>query len=337
MALRFMDGFDHYTTLTQKWNSGGGSISAGNGRYGAGYRHANAEQLIKGLDAQATWIVGYAAKVQTLPSGSQRMGLLGLFDTGVNQVNFMLNGAGSIEVRRSGMNGTLLGSGSVVLSEGVWYYLEFKATISDTVGVAVVRVNGVIDLNLSSVDTRQAGTTANTINIGERSGTPPGFYDVDDLYICDATGGSPADDFLGDCRVEALLPDGNGTTSNLVGSDGNSTDNYLLVDEAAPNGDTDYVESSTPGDKDTYTFGNLASTSGTVYGVQVLPYAEKTDAGSRTIASIARLSATEVDSADKALASSYAYLPDIRETKPGGGAFSISDVNSTEFGVKVTA
>jgi hypothetical protein len=68
----------------------------------------------------------------------------------------------------------------------------------------------------------------------------------------------------------------------------------------------------------------------------LLPYAAKTNAGVRSIASVARLSGTEVDSSDKALSVSYAYLPDIRETKPGGGAWSISDVNSAEFGVKVT-
>jgi hypothetical protein len=74
-----------------------------------------------------------------------------------------------------------------------------------------------------------------------------------------------------------------------------------------------------------------------VFGVQILPYAKKTDAGTRSIKTIARLSATEVDGPEQFLASAYGYLSDIREAKPGGGAWTISDVNSAEFGVKVFA
>ena len=105
-----------------------------------------------------------------------------------------------------------------------------------------------------------------------------------------------------------------------------------------PNDDTEYVESSTAGHKDTYAYGNLATASGTVYAVQPVPYAKKNDAGpSRSIVSVARLSGTEEDSAVKTLSTSYAYFGDIRATKPGGGQWTIADVNSAEFGVKVNA
>jgi len=109
------------------------------------------------------------------------------------------------------------------------------------------------------------------------------------------------------------------------------------VDETTPNDDTDYVESGTAGDKDTYTYTNLTPTAGTVYGVQILPYVRKTDAGARSIKSIARHSGTEVDGPEQVLGTSFVYARDIREAKPGGGAWSISDVNGAEFGVKVFA
>jgi hypothetical protein len=44
-----------------------------------------------------------------------------------------------------------------------------------------------------------------------------------------------------------------------------------------------------------------------------------------------------VDSAVKTLTTDYIYLPDIRETKPGGGAWTITDVNNAEFGIKINA
>jgi hypothetical protein len=153
------------------------------------------------------------------------------------------------------------------------------------------------------------------------------------------TSGTINNDFKGDCRVEAIFPNGNGNSSVLVGSDGNSTDNYLLVDENPPNSDTDYVESSTVGDKDTYNYGSITSAFGVVHGVQICPFVKKTDAGVRSIANVARSSGTEADSASQALAATYGYLPTIKEDDPStpGSRWTVAGVNAAEFGVKVTA
>lgn len=90
------------------------------------------------------------------------------------------------------------------------------------------------------------------------------------------------------------------------------------------------------GDKDTYTYEAMPN-SGTVHGVQIIPCAYKTDASARQIYTVARHSGSEVDSAAHTLTTSYAYYHDIRETKPGGGSWSVSDVNGAEFGVKIAA
>jgi hypothetical protein len=158
-----------------------------------------------------------------------------------------------------------------------------------------------------------------------------------DTYIADIAGSAPTNDFLGDSRTDAILPNANGTTSQLVGQDTNSTDNYLNVDDDPPDDDTTFNESSTVGQKDTYNYPSITPTAGTVYAVQISPLVRKTDAGVRSIATVARLSSTEVDGPNQALSTTYLNLADIRETKPGGGVWTIADVNSAEFGVKVTA
>jgi len=263
------------------------------------------------------------------------------FDSSTAQWAIMSNTTGNIVARRGGTAGTIIGTSSQAMLVNQSYYIEVKATVHDSAGVIVVRVNGDTWLNLTSQDT-QITSNAFVTNIG--FGADPAsatgmVQDVEDMYIVDTAGGSPTNDFLGDVRVQGILPDANGTTSNLVGQDANSTDNYLNVDEDAPGADDDttYNESSTVNDKDTYNYPSLTPTTGTVYGVQITPLARKTDAGARSIVSVARLSGTETDSSNKALSATYVYLPDVRETKPGGGAWSISDVNSAEFGVKVTA
>lgn len=336
MALIFVDSFDHYVTadLDEKgWVVGtAASIQTTVSRNGgSAMLVAAAGTGTKRLALPSTYgtlIVGFAAR---FPSVGSDAIFFRFQEAGGTHVDLRHLVNGRLRVTRAG---TTLGDGTAVLINDQWYYIEIKVTISDTVGVAVVRVNGVLDINLSSQDTRNGAT--GIIDTVEFEDHVAGVY-IDDFYVADTSGGAPQNDFLGDIRVEALYPNANGNTSNLVGSDGNSTDNYLLVDEAAPNGDTDYVESSTVGDKDTYNYGALTPTSGTVFGVQIVPYARKTDAGVRSIKSVARHSATEVDGPEKTLNTTYIYLPDVRETKPGGGAWSISDVNGAEFGVKVSA
>jgi hypothetical protein len=338
MALIFCDSFDHYATtyLATKYTalSGTPPTIASSGRFGSRIEVGNANRWASLTlpSSQATWIMGAAYFV----NGTTIAGhiIFSLYDGSTRHVELRVLSDFRLQVTR---NGTVLGTSTATIRTA-WSYIEFKVTIDDSAGAYEVRLNGVNVLSASSVDTRNgANASANVFyfwndSVGATTGTP---YAIDDFYICDTTG-STNNDFLGDVRVEALFPNGNGNSSQWVGSDGNSTDNYLLVDESPPNEDTDYVEASTVGDKDTYAYTDLTLASGTVYGVQLLPYARKTDAGSRSIVSVARLSSTETDSSDKALLTSYAYLPDIRETKPGGGAWTISDVNSAEFGVKVS-
>jgi len=338
MALRFIDSFDHYATADrlEKWTTSvsGPIITSSAARHNQCLEISDIDRLAMTLDSQATWIVGLAFNTGATPVTSARAFLQFLDNTTVH-VDLRLRTDLRLEVTR---NGTALGVGSAVLSQNTYYYLELKTTISDTVGVAHLKVNGVDDVNLTSQDTRNgASASANVIMLGQSAGGSGMFWRGDDLYICDGTGSAPTNNFLGDCRVESLLPNGNGNTSNFDGSDGNSTDNYLLVDEATPDDDTTYVQSPDVGDKDTYAYGNLVTTAGTVYGVQILPHMRKTEAGFRTVVGVARLAGTEVDGSALSLADSYLYYRDIRETKPGGGGWTVSDVNSAEFGIKVNS
>lgn len=342
--LRFCDSVGHYTfnTFTPdnarmllKWTGtattiGGGAASA-LGRFGVGgFQFFTGYSLYKDLDSQQTWILGIAFK---LNYSAVETILLEVRDGASQQVEMRITSTGLVKVTRAG---TQLAIGTVPISSYVWHFAELKVKIDNTTGTVQAKVNGVTHASASGIDTQAtANAYANRIYIGGPQANVQ--LEMGDLYVCDDQGATN-NDFLGDVRVECLFPNGNGNSSQFLGSDGNSTDNYLLVDEMNdPNGDTDYVESATVGNKDTYAYTNLTATSGTVYGLQILPYARQTDAGVRKIASVARHSGSELNSADETLSTSYQYLIDIRETKPGGGSWSISDINGAEFGVVVAA
>jgi len=291
----------------------------------------------KGLPSSySTIIVGFALKFTSSTSTS-------LFD-----ITRLLEGAtqhltlsfqpssGKLTLRRGLNTGTLLATSTTTFNASTWYYLELRATINDSTGAYELRVNGVSDFSASNVDTRNGGTSGVIDTWSCAPGSTGGIqFTYDDFYICD-TSGSSNNDFLGDCRIDTLLPNGDGNYTQFSPSTG--TAHYALVDETTPN-TTDYNYSSTAGDRDSYTFPDLAGlVSPTVYGVQIDAYMTKADAGTRTVSTMSRLSGTNKDGATVVLsAGSYAYVSQIQETDPASAAWTESNVNAAEFGVRVVA
>ena len=339
MVARFTDSFDHYVTadMGQKWTDpASATISSGNGRRSTASMRLtswNSGPSVT-LDSQATWVVGFALKFSALPS-STGAALVDLFDVGTSQVTLWLEIDGTLSVYRGS---TFLGGSAGALSVGVTYYVEFKATINDTTGAAEVRVNGATVITLTSIDTqRTANATASQVSIVFSGDATSANVDIDDLVVCDGTG-SANNTFLGDRRVDAYLPSDNGNSSQLVGSDGNSTDNYLLVDETTANGDTDYVESSTVGNKDTYAVTDMTHTPSGISFVQINMVAKKDDAGARSIAAVTRSGGSDTDGATQALGTSYAVYREIRSTDPNtSAAWTKTNLNNAEFGAKCAA
>lgn len=343
MALLFCDGFDHYATadILKKWTNrdaytnttittggrNGGKRLALNGLLSSVYYNF----VSKTIAARQILICGFAFSVSILPTTI--LSTFAFRDVATDQVAFRLNSDGTLTATRAG---TALGTTVNNISAGTVYFIEVKVYIHSTLGTVDIKVNGQSWLSLTNVNTQTTGNpTANVLilgNISAGTGNSAIAY-YDDLYICDNQGGVN-DDFLGDVRIEALLPTGAGDFSQWTPSAGN---NYECVDEATPNNDTDYVNSSTVGDVDTYAMNNMTGL-GQVLAVAVQPCARNDDAGARSITSVVRTGATNYDGANKALNTDYLYYQHIWDINPGtAAAWTPSEVNAIQAGVKVTA
>ena len=218
-----------------------------------------------------------------------------------------------------------------------WHYVELGAKIHDSTGWVELRQDGVEILRFDG-DTRNAGTDGLIDMVVFNQETNAGSFNLDDVYILNEQG-SVNNSWLGDTRVYPLYPNGNGNYSQLVGSDGNSTDNYLLVDEVGTPNTADYVGSATDGDQDSYTFEDLPVSVGTIRGVEVRMHAAKDDTGTKQIRSLTRRAAADSFGADKVLAAIPLYQThtEIQELDPhaGPGAWTITNVNGTEWGAEV--
>lgn len=348
MALVFCDSFGHYPTadLTKKWSASNGAIITTNPRFpGVPYLYGSSSypQTWRLLPtASDTWIIGMGYRW-----GGGNEPLFSLYDSSTGlpgsapgcQVDFRCSG-GRIDIYRGRTeNGTLLASVNAQLLSGAWNYFETKIVIGDgTDGKIYLRKNGVQIYANEACDTRNAGATADisgpVISSGNSDGSGSGSYS--DFYICDDTG-SYNNDFLGDIRVQAIMPSGAGGTTQWTPSTGS---NYQCVDETTALGDGDYVSETTAGEKDTYAFGNVTPTTGTVKAVQVLLGARKDDAGSRSIAPVYGngTPASDVDGTTVSIGDTYEFYREITEQDPVAASnWTISSVNAAEFGVKLVS
>jgi hypothetical protein len=341
MTAIFIDGFDHYATanIGKKWTTAGASATIGSsGRRSSGNlatASSSSGVVTKTLAATASWVIGFAFQYTGSVTGSAS--ICALLDAGTLQCELRINADGTLSVTRNG-SAVTGGTSVTALSAGAYYYLEWKVTIADSIGAnsCKVRIGGVDAITVTTGQDLKntANASANQVRLGCASGTNVATELFDDLYVCDQSG-STNNDFLGDCRVDTLLPTGDGTTSNFTPSTGSA--HWSLVDEVDPN-TTDYVSSSNSGDIDLYTYPDLTTlVTSTVYGVQVNSAALKDDAGSRSVAVVARSSGSNVAGSTQALSTSQLIYNSIYEADSAAAAWTQTSVNAAEFGVKVAA
>jgi hypothetical protein len=249
-------------------------------------------------------------------------------------VNINKGTDGRVIICRS--NAPVATSSAVHFTNATWSYIEVKCSVADTGGYVEVRVNGVLAVTYTG-DTKNGGvgTTAN-IDMLQFEFSPSSTTRYDDLYVLDTTGSAPYNDFLGEKVIKAKRLVGNGALNQLVGSDGDSIDNYLLVDDDPVNV-TDYVSSNVAGVKDLY---QLSAATGllTVDAVQTHLYTSKSDSGSRSVKHLIRQDGTgTVDTgATKPLSTNWQFIPsDVKITNPDGVAWTPASVNQIQAGLEV--
>jgi hypothetical protein len=262
-----------------------------------------------------------------------------LRENGTSHLTLTIESDKQIRLRRGDRTGTVIGTSSlsIPIELGQWRHIEWRAVISDTTGAVEVRVDGVTAITYSG-DTRNGGTVGAINDFGLQVFDFANYTDMMqlcDLFIWDESGTGDYTGWMGDMKIETLRPNGNGSANQLVGSDGNSVDNYLLVDETTPSA-SDYNGSATIGQRDLYAVSNLSSTAGNVKAVQVHAQAFKSDATAASMKVLTKSGVNENVSASFALPSTAGWIEsDIQVAKPGGGSWTISDVNSMEIGAEV--
>ena len=219
------------------------------------------------------------------------------------------------------------------MNKSQWYYLEWRYYQANTGGRSEIRVDGVSLWDYTG-DTKHSTSYNPYAFCIEMMVWAIG--QIDDLYIVHVDG-SGINDFLGDCRVDTIVANGAGNSTDFTPSAGA---NYECIDDA-PTDTANWVEAIGDADKDTYNYGSVPTgiDDAAIYGVSVQSVAKRT-APSSNVALRNLLRSNSVDyqgSLTHSLADNWNnHKQDIWEIDPDdSGAWTQAKINACEFGMEL--
>lgn len=254
----------------------------------------------------------------------------------VEQCTVTVGATGTVSLRTGGVNGAIIAtSAAPVIAAGGFYYCEAKFTIDGAVGTFQLRINETVVLNVSNVNTAGAGGVVAAADAMRILGGEVFTCDVYDWSQRNAgeIGGDP---FLGD--MQWLTRKGSADTAQTDWVRNTGANDFSAIADAVQDGDTTYLEASTPGDKSDFTHDALPGTVSEVIGVILRPIWKKTLAGTST-ARAALLSGVAVaNGATKSLGTAYAYDFDSVLVDPATGvAWTPSGYNAAKLRIEKVA
>lgn len=342
MSLLFFDGCGEYyasADLPRVWSTidfGSGPalvVQPTGGRLGnANIFIGNTNQRVGiGFAETQTVFVGWAFKIGTIPGGNTT--LCNFWGPGGVIHGFLrLTATGSLEYVR--LSTVLANTAGGIILADTFHYIEVRVTISDTVGVVIIKVDNNEEDNQTGLDTKNAGT-GDLCNGITFQGTN---HELDDVYILNDAGSAPYNTFLSDVRIEAVLPDGDGFSSQFDTTfPASPTNHFSKVDEATPDDDTTYNETSTVNDIDLFDYAAMPTITGgaTVLGVKATCLINKQDAGDAPFRLVARPTSTTFNGGTQQPSVDYHYKFEIWEQNPQtAAAWTEAEVDAGEFGVE---
>lgn len=375
MAIRLRDSFDYFATaditkvFTQIYTDGaggGGSSDLQIGAYGRRSTSAirfscnasvNRSASPVGVTLPATGAVcgifcafthsgagfanlftGTSANPSTSAAGSITNCLFNIRQGGANHTSLRVNTDGTLSYLRGTNTYTVIATSVNALQVGVTYALHSVVTIDNAAGEVTLLVNGDEWIAATSVDTQDtASATWNEVVFGHLAITGGGVttWDIDDLVIWDSNSSdatNPATTLPSDVRVDYRLLTADGAFKQFTPSTGST--HYTLLDEV-PASLTDYIGSSTPGVRDTFTAEGVALPGAGLLGVEIVYLAQRMEAGTSSTAAVIRLGSTTYDGTAEGNASSETYQRQYWGRRPSDLAeWTESDYETGQYGVK---
>lgn len=286
---------------------------------------AGAEYIEKNITADDEMYFAFLYRATDINNSEQ---MLSVFNGSTPLIHICRFKASGIITAYRGVS-TKIDEGTHALSINTTYLIEVHFKIADAGGRIEVKVNNISDIDYTGDTKPGADTQFDKVRLGTGPYALFTTYAYFDNFIMDDAA------WIGDTKIQKILPTGAGTTTGWTPSAGA---NYACVDER-PASDADYVSINSNDVVDTYAAGDMAGSISSVKCVQVQSRTESDGAPTPTNLKLAvRSGGTDYFSGDKAVPASPAGLCNLWELNPNGSvAWTETTVNAAEVGIKSAA
>lgn len=335
MALKFIDGFDHYAATSESAANIAAYLTA------AGYTVGNAANgklnIVAGQDAGSVGIkLTIDAGSATPPNFS--FPLTTTADLIVFGFSFRGNGSrvrfcrlnGVVDIGWDSTTGKIVVSGTlgndVIILNAFWY---IEVVINKATNKLTVYANDAVQLE---VDLPGGAVTNNHVIQWGLTGAnaAAATVEIDDFYCVDSSGGQVVAR-TGPMQVITRAPTTDVTTEwTPVGSTGSHAS---IAAQLSPNtANAPYLQANLEGKTDRFSSNTVLPNDNVIFGVQTVAYAKKGDLDNRALGMLVKTTAGESEQ-QVALATSYAYKTAMFEQAPGNVPWNQNRVESSNFGI----
>lgn len=332
MSIVWLDSFDHYTDVSQKYTaSRNAEIVSDGGRFGTSGLYLTTSDWYEGYVSKtfassgSMWTIGLAwmptaIAAPTLTNVNNRIVRIG--DT--TGPYLYLKTDNTLGFATSSVN--VLGGSTHIFRFNRFQYLELRVYLRTTAtGYAKLWVDGKQWFDIENVALGLSQTDSIRVSGG-------GIPYIDDLYIMNGIN-DPVSERLEDTRVVAIYPNDDGIYQTWTPSTSGS--HYPLVNEAPPLTST-YVKSGSSGSRESYPFDTLEDTLGQVRAMQLNLLANRgDDITTLNVSGLTVAGGSPYTNGNASLTTEPEFTSFIWETYPPNSTnWTATRINDSEFGMQ---
>lgn len=336
MALIFAESFANITSSSdgtgRGWTLGASTTFPSEGRNGGTcLKNAGASGTARRSISNGSSLIRTAFWYKASAAPSSENFVVSFSNVALTQSGgIKVNTDGKLRAYSWGTSPALLASGAINLATSTYVYIEVEAYFADSGGSMKVWVNGVLDINFSG-DSLASGTVS--LDIVQYQALTASSAWIDDILLWNDAGSGLTGNLGGKAYTMTVLRPTSDVTTDFTRSTGAT--NYGTVDETVLN-DTDYNDSATSGHVDLYGFSDTGLAGSTaVLGVVVEAVVANPGGGTIDYKLLSDIGGTTVEGTQRTAPAGETVIHELFMTKPGGGAWTATNVDAGRFGIKV--
>lgn len=332
ITLTAIEGFDWFNIPSDVFDVNGNTYTESQARYANGRSlqidtTSDSWVQIPLNEDTASGTIGVAINSHVIP-GTDNLEFIRLHPN--NNLSLVIEAA-SDTLAVIDADNNVLGTSASVITLDTWHYIEWQYILENSITEAMtVKVDNTIVITISASTDTKSASASSSISGARLYNGHTGLIMFDDFYRTTYNHG-----YLGSIRVAALYASSDNSIE-WEGSDGNSIDNFKMIDETGVSDeDATYVLTTGINKIDLYNMDNLPAAATSVEGIEIITRGRKSGSDAATFSQAYNSASTDNLFPSTSLGDSYAYHRTTTGINPDTSAlFTISQINAIRIGQK---